>query len=264
MSFETIRVEDRGSIRYVVLNRPESFNAFTTEMRYELLEAFRASELDEGIRVIVITGAGKAFASGEDLKELWGLYKAGKRPDFKKMLEEEYHPLLVALRRSRKPFIAAINGAAAGAGLSLALACDYRVASENATFTTAFIRVGLIPDTGANYFLPRLVGLAKALELCLLSPRLTAQEALNIGLVNKVVPAGDFEKAVEETALMFAELPPLAVGYIKEAINASLSQTLEDALKLEAELQDRAGRSEDHLEGVRAFIEKRKPSFKGR
>ena len=259
-----VGVEDRGNIRYVMFNRPDVYNALNTEMRSELLEILRDSDSDENVRVVVLTGTGPAFASGEDLRDLMKYYKVGERPNFKRILVEEYHPILMAIRDCRKPVIAAVNGVAAGAGMSLVLACDYKIASEDASFITAFIKIGLIPDTGMCFYLPRIVGLSKALELMLLSDRISAHQAKELGIVNEVVPSMEFRTRVEIVAKRFAELPPLGVTYTKKAINESLNLNLDKALELEAELQHLAGSTEDHLEGVKAFVEKRQPAFRGR
>ena len=264
MMSEAVRIEDSGGVRVVTLNRPDVYNAFDEVMRRDLLAALRDAEDSSDVRVVVLTGAGKAFAAGADLRSLMGFYEKGERPDFRRVLAEEYHPILKAIRGMGKPVIAAVNGVAAGAGMSLVLACDYKIASEEASFTTAFIKIGLIPDTGMCFFLPRVVGLTKALELALLSERINARQAMEIGLVNEVVPAGELMNRAREVALKMAELPPLGIAYTKRAINESLHLDLEKALELEAELQQMAGSTEDHLEGVKAFVEKRKPVFKGR
>jgi len=260
----SVVVEDRGFVRFVIFNKPDVYNAFDSSMRMELLNVLDEAEEDDGVRVVVLTGAGRAFAAGEDLRILSKLYQEGKSPDFKNILLREYHPILKKIRGSRKPYVAAVNGAAAGAGMSIALACDYKIASEEASFTTAFVKIGLVPDTGIAFFLPRVVGFTKAMEFFLLSERIDAKKALELGLVNEVVSSGELQKRVEEVASKLAELPPLAIAYTKRLVNESLFLDLEKSLQLEAELQHMAGSSEDHIEGVRAFIEKRKPTFKGK
>jgi len=264
MVSEGIVVNDVGSVRYVTFNRPDVYNALDSGMRSELLRVLRESDSDESVKAIVITGTGPAFASGENLHDLMRYYKVGARPNFRKILVEEYHPILMAIRDCRKPVIAAVNGVAAGAGMSIVLACDYKIASEDASFITAFIKIGLIPDTGMCFYLPRIVGLSRALELMLLSDRISAHKAKELGIVNEVVPSLEFRTRVEVVARRFAELPPLGFMYTKRVINESLNLDLAKSLELEADMQHLVGNTDDHLEGVTAFVEKRKPVFKGR
>lgn len=251
---ERTRLEN---VLVLALDRPE-VNALTSELLLALEEALEGAREDPGVRALVLTGRGRAFSAGQDLKEF-----EGQSPDYEGHLRK-YNRVVEALVHLGKPTVAAIGGAAAGAGLSLALACDFRLMSEGASLTTAFSRIGLVPDSGMTFFLPRLVGYAKALELILLSPRLSAKEALELGLVHRVVAP---EKLMEEAlalAQTLAQGPTRAFALAKKALLESHRLSLEEALRLEAVLQGEAGRSLDHEEGVRAFLEKRPPRFAGR
>ncbi|MGQ9692917.1 MAG: enoyl-CoA hydratase-related protein [Thermaceae bacterium] len=241
----------------LALDRPE-VNALTSDLLLALEERLEEAGQGPEVRAVILTGKGRAFSAGQDLREF-----EGQPPDYEGHLRK-YNRVVEALVNLGKPTVAAINGAAAGAGLSLALAADFRIASEAATFTTAFTRIGLVPDSGMSFFLPRLVGYAKALELILLSPRLSAQEALGIGLVHKVVAGERLMEEALNLAKTLAEGPTLALGLAKKALLESHRLSLEAALALEAVLQGQAGQSLDHEEGVRAFLEKRPPRFQGR
>jgi 2-(1,2-epoxy-1,2-dihydrophenyl)acetyl-CoA isomerase len=256
---QTVLVSDREGVRTITLNRPDALNAFTRQLHIELAEALRNAEREPEVRVLVLTGAGRAFCAGQDLKEA-----DGDQPRLSGLLRSHYNVLIRRLRTIEKPIIAAVNGVAAGAGLSLALACDLRIASEAASFVTAFSAIGLVPDSGGLYFLPRLIGWPKATELFLTSDKVSAQDALGLGLVHRVVPAEGFEDAVHAYADRFARGPSLAYGLIKRGLNRSLVSDLDAMLELEAQYQEIAGRSEDFREGVAAFIAKRQPEFKGR
>ncbi len=263
-AYETIRAQTADGICTITLNRPEVYNAFNDRLTSELQEALRAVERDEAARVVVLTGEGKAFCSGQDLADLKAKYVPGYVPHLGDDIRKRYNPIARRLREMEKPAIAAVNGVAAGAGLSLALACDIRIASVTASFIEVFINVGLIPDTASTFTLPRLVGLGKALELCLTGDKVSAEEALRIGLVNRVVPA---EKLMEETAKVaarLASLPARGIALTKRLLNQSFDNDLIAQLEAEAFAQETAGMTEDHHEGVVAFIEKRKPRFKGR
>jgi 2-(1,2-epoxy-1,2-dihydrophenyl)acetyl-CoA isomerase len=244
----------------ITLDRPAALNALDHGLKGELLAAIGEVARDPEVRVVVLTGAGRAFCAGQDLKEpverLSGSYAAEVR--------QFYNPIVTALRRLEKPVVAAVNGVAAGAGASLALACDLRIAAESASFLFTFGRVGLVPDTGATWFLPRLVGLGRAMELLLTGEALTAARALEWGLVNRVVP--DESLMAEATALAetLAAAAPRALALTKRALARSLELGLEAALDHEAWLQGVAGRTEDHREGLAAFLEKRPPIFRGR
>ncbi len=262
--FQTITVETSDRVRTITMNRPDVYNALDDAMTFELQDALKAAARDEGASVVVLTGAGKAFCSGQDLAVLKQKYVPGHVPHLGDDLRKRYNPVARAIRDMEKPVIAAVNGVAAGAGCSFALACDLRVASEQASFVEVFINVGLIPDSGSTWTLPRLVGLAKAIELCMTGDKVPAAEALRLGLVNRVVPP---EKLMDETralAARLASLPGRGLALTKRLLNRSFENDFAAQLEAESFAQETAGLTEDHLEGVRAFIEKRKPSFKGR
>ena len=249
--------EVKDGILTLTMNRPETINALTTEMLRELGKAIKEASAPE-VRVVVLQGAGRGFCSGQDLREF-----AGQRISYKNHLRN-YRSVVEGLAGLEKPVIAAIHGAAAGAGLSLALACDLRIASADAVLTTGFSKIGLIPDAGMNYHLPRMVGYARAFELAVLSGRIKAEEALALGLVNRVVPTEAFAEEVAHLARELAQGPTKTYGLIKRALRRSASASLEEMLEYEALLQEVAGRSEDHQEGLQAFYEKRPPRFQGR
>lgn len=242
----------------LTLNRPEAINALTTEMLKELGKVLDREAPAPEVRVVVLRGAGRGFCSGQDLREF-----EGQRISYKAHLRN-YQSVVEGLANLEKPVLAAIHGAAAGAGLSLALACDLRVAAADAVFTTGFSKIGLIPDAGMNYHLPRILGYAKAFELSVLSPRLKAEEALALGLVNRVMASETFSEEVGKLALELAQGPTKTYGLIKRALRRSASATLEEMLEYEALLQEVAGRTEDHQEGVQAFYEKRPARFQGK
>lgn len=248
-----------NSIATVTLNRPEVYNAFNTQLTLELQDIIKKINGDAQVRVMVLTGAGKAFCSGQDLKEAAAL---GDR-SLAESLHTRYNPLIKALRELPKPIICALNGVAAGAGCSLALACDIIIASAEANLSEAFINIGLVPDSGSSFFLPRMVGSLKAFELCTLGTKVNAPEALAMGLVNQVVPAENLATVVQDLANRYAAAPTKAIGLIKKMLNKSFSATLEQMLEYEAYAQEIAGNTADFREGVTAFTEKRKPVFKG-
>ncbi|HEY2986621.1 MAG TPA: enoyl-CoA hydratase-related protein [Candidatus Binatia bacterium] len=259
MSFENIIYGKQNGVATITLNRPEAMNAFTIQMNGEIHQALKDADEDKSIRSIVLTGAGRAFCAGQDLK--------GRTPEKKgslgASLRERYNPIILRLRRTEKISLAAVNGVAAGAGCNLALACDLRVASEAAQFIQAFARVGLAPDCGGSIILPRLVGLSKAMELLLLAEPVDAEEALRIGLVAKVVPADKLAGTAREIAEKVAH-GPRSIGLIKRAVNRAIMHDLATQLEYEAYLQEIAGKSADYDEGVRAFLEKRTPVFTGK
>ncbi len=259
MSYETIIYEKASGLATIILNRPQSLNAFVPQMNQELLEALKAGERDREVRCLMITGAGRAFSAGQDLK--------GRTPEQKgslgASLREKYNPMIRQIRQMEKIVIAAVNGVAAGAGCNLALACDLRVASEDAKFIQSFVRVGLAPDSGGSFILPRLVGLSKALELLLLGDTVDGKEAQRIGLVARLFPAAEFAGASKAIGERIAQAPR-GVGLIKRAVNHANLPNLESDLEYEAHLQEIAGRSADYDEGVRAFLEKRAPVFTGK
>jgi 2-(1,2-epoxy-1,2-dihydrophenyl)acetyl-CoA isomerase len=259
VTYETILYEKEKGVGRITLNRPQALNAFVPQMNKEVLEALKDGERDGAVRCFVITGAGRAFCAGQDLK--------GRTPDQKgslgASLREKYNPMIRQIRQTEKIVIAAVNGVAAGAGCNLALACDLRVASEDAKFVQSFVRVGLAPDSGGSFVLPRLVGFSKAMELLLLGETIDAREAQRIGLVAKVFPAGEFANSTREIAERVAA-GPRGIGLIKRAVNHAVFPQLETDLEYEACLQEVAGRSMDYDEGVRAFLDKRAPVFTGK
>ena len=255
----TVLLEVADGIATIALNRPDALNALTVPMKRELLAAFRAVERDRAVRAVILTGAGRAFCAGQDLRERL-------EPDAAPLgteLRERYNPIIRAMRGLEKPIVGAINGVAAGAGASLAFACDLRIAAEGASFALAFGRVGLVPDSGATWLLPRLVGGARAAEIALLNDPVPATAALTMGLVTRVVPAAELSDAAREMAGRLAQGAPLAIALTKRALNAAWDRGLEGALEYEAFLQDLAGESRDHAEGIAAFMEKRVPRFSG-
>jgi 2-(1,2-epoxy-1,2-dihydrophenyl)acetyl-CoA isomerase len=253
-----------GPVTRITLNRPDKLNALTHRMSDELGRAFAQAGDDADVRAIVLTGAGRGFCAGQDLSEFESAYRAGERPDIRRHLEASYHRLIPQIVGMPKPVVAAVNGVAAGAGVSLAVACDVRLASEEARFLQAFVKIGLIPDSGGTWLLPRVIGYARALELSISGDPIDARRALEIGLVNTVVPAERFEAEVEGYAARLAALPTAAIAATKELLGNAPRVELDEALRREAEAQGRMGQTEDHLEGVMAFAEKREPRFRGR
>lgn len=260
MSYKFLLFRNEQGICTISLNRPQIYNALNDEITFELQDVFRQVAKDDSVRVIVLTGEGKAFCAGQDLKES---SSAGKR-SFMESLHKRYNPIVRAIRNLPKPVLCRLNGVAAGAGCSLALACDMIIASDDATLVEVFVNVGLVPDSGSSYFLPRLVGRARAFELCAMGSRLKAPEAVSIGLINRSVPADKLDAAVREYTDYFSEAPTRAIGLIKKMLNKSANATLDEMLDYEAYCQEVAGSSEDYREGVAAFIEKRRPAFKGK
>lgn len=260
----TIRVEIEGGVATLTLDRPDVLNAFSDELGMATLGAMREASADEGVRCIVITGAGRAFSSGEDLGALAGAYERGEPPPLGKTLTDRYNPLIRAIRAAPKPVMAAINGVAAGAGASIALACDVRIASEHAKLVLAFIKVGLVPDSGALWFLTKAVGSAAAWRMASSGDPIGAKEALGLGLVDQVVPVDEFESTWRASASRLAAGPTLAYALTKSLVQSAAQVSLDRQLDLEVAAQTAAGRSQDHLEGVSAFLEKRKPNFRGK
>ncbi len=261
--FSTLKVEQENAVLTVTMNRPQVLNAVNDEMLSELTEVAEEVARDETVRCVVLTGAGRAFGSGQDLSSFAALHASGEPIHVSEHLRK-YHHFIHLLQEMPKPVIAAMRGVAAGISLNLALACDLRIAADDARFTQAFARIGLVPDGGGAYFLPRLVGIGKALEMALLTDEVNAQEAERIGLVNKCVPAAELESATRELAQRLASGPTQTYGLIKELFYKSLESDLQQSLDLEGKLQDVAIASADHREGVTAFLQKRRPDYKGR
>jgi 2-(1,2-epoxy-1,2-dihydrophenyl)acetyl-CoA isomerase len=261
MAYQFIKYSVENGVATVTLNRPEVYNALNDEIKFELQDVFKAIGKDEKVRVVILTGEGKAFCSGQDLKA--NSVAKGKK-SFLESLQRGYNPIILGMRNLPKPIICKLNGVAAGAGCSIALACDIIVASEEATLIEVFINIGLVPDSGSSYFLPRLTGMAKAFELCSMGSRIKANEALQMGLINKVSAAAELDATVKTYTDYFANAPTKAIGLIKRMLNKSTTSALEEMLEYEAYCQEIAGQTSDHLEGVNAFLEKRKPAFTGK
>ncbi|MBV8083390.1 MAG: enoyl-CoA hydratase/isomerase family protein [Chloroflexi bacterium] len=264
MDFSTILYGADNGVATLTMNRPEALNALTSLMRRELLAAVQEAGRDASVRAVILTGAGRAFCAGQDLKERAPAYEQGATPVLGSTLRDEYNPLVLAMRNLPKPIVGAVNGVAAGAGCSLALACDLRIASSSASFMQAFVKIGLVPDSGSSFFLPHLVGYARAAEMMFLGDGLPADRAEELGLVNRVVPAEELATAAQELAGRLAQLPTVAIGQTKRQLNRGLSGSLEDVLEEEERGQELASQTADHLEGVRAFLEKRPPRFTGK
>lgn len=263
MTYETLLYQQDGAVLTITMNRPDKLNALTDQLLHELNLAFEQAGNDTSVRAVILTGAGRGFCAGADLAE--GVARGVGTPDFsfEEHLTANYNPLILRIRSLAKPVIAAINGVAAGAGMSIAVACDLKIASENASFLQAFVKIGLIPDSGSTWMLPRLIGTARALEMMLSGRKVSAQDAAQWGLVNQVVPADQLVDTVNKLAAEYASAPTQAIAYIKQAVEYASTSTLEEALNKEAELQNLAGKTSDNAEGVSAFLEKRTPTFKG-
>lgn len=258
--FSFLKLNKENGVATIWLNRPEVYNALNDEITFELQDALKNVTKDESIRVVVITGEGKGFCSGQDLKA------AVNSPSrsYSESIHTRYNPVVRAIRNMPKPVICKLNGIAAGAGCSLALACDMIIAAEEATLSELFIQIGLVMDSGSSYFLPKLVGPQKAFELSTMGTRLSAREALDLGMVNKVVPLSALDAAIKSYTDYYVQAPTKTIGLMKKMINKSFNSSLDEMLEYEAYCQEIAGRTEDHKEGVQAFMEKRKPQFKGR
>jgi len=256
----TLSVE--GAIAWIRFNQPARRNAIDTQARAELAAALKQVEKDESVRVVVLTGEGTAFSSGADLRDFPTDVDVVEHVSH--ILRDDYMPMILKMRAMPKPIIAAVNGVAAGIGVSFALAADIRIATEDAAFVEAFVGIGLIPDGGATWFLPRLVGTGKALEMCMTGQPLAARDAERLGLVNQVVPADELESTVRTLAEKLAAGAPRAIAGAKRAINRSLDCSLEDAMDYESYLQESMAGTSDFAEGVAAFVQKRPPKFRGK
>ncbi|MEO0552334.1 MAG: enoyl-CoA hydratase-related protein [Bacteroidota bacterium] len=257
--YDLIEFSKKNDVATVTLNRPDVYNALNDQITFELQDVLKTIGRDSEVRVVVLTGNGKAFCSGQDLKAS----EAGVR-SFIDSLHKRYNPIIRAMRNLPKPIICRLNGVAAGAGCSIALACDLIVAAEEAMLTEVFVNIGLVLDSGSSYFLPRLVGSVKAFELATMGSKIKGKQAFEIGLVNKVVPLADLDNAVTEYTDYYANAPTKAIGIMKKMLNKSGNASLDEMLDYEAYSQEIAGSTSDYLEGVAAFKEKRKPTFKGR
>lgn len=282
---KVLLVNKENGVVTITLNRTDKLNAFNDDLSFALQDALKDCEKDSAVKVIIITGSGRGFCSGQDLQDRMSIdpsdgnesQQGGSDRDgsstkclgyslksLGESIRKRYNPIILKIRTMEKPIIASVNGVAAGAGASLAFACDFRIASANASFIQSFTKVGLVPDSGSTFVLPRLIGLTKAFELMLMAEKLSAQDALNLGLVNLVV---DAEKLAEQTmdwAKILAAGPTLAFALTKRAVNKAIFSDLEELLDYEASLQEIAGRSEDFAEGVKAFIQKRAPLYRGK
>jgi 2-(1,2-epoxy-1,2-dihydrophenyl)acetyl-CoA isomerase len=259
--YQTILTNLSEGIYIITLNRPDVYNAFNEQMTTDLQNAFKEAAKNEEIRCVVVTGTGKAFCSGQDLKDA---PSGGGQRSLRDSLERRYNPLIRAIRNLPKPVIAAINGVAAGAGCSLVLACDYRICADSAKLIEVFIRIGLVPDSGSSWFLVKYLGIAKAFELAATGNDVPAQKALELGLVNQVVPSEKLMDEAMKVAKTFATGPTKAYGYIKKMLDRSASVSLDEALDYEVFMQEAAGRTEDYTNAVTAFREKKKAEFKGK
>ena len=257
MSSILFQIQD--AVAYITLNRPEKFNAFNREMALQLQEYLDACKKEE-IRAVYITGAGKAFSAGQDISELVGEHKL----EIKQILAEHYNPIVTRIRKLEKPVIAAVNGVAAGAGANMALCCDVVVAAAGASFIQAFSKIGLIPDSGGTYFLPRLIGWQKASALAMLGDKVPASEAERIGMIYKVIPDEQFETESKKMVATLAAMPTKGLAYTKQLLNMSFHTDYMEQLAEEDVFQQRAANTDDFKEGINAFLEKRQPVFKGK
>lgn len=255
----SILFEVKDQIGFITLNRPDKLNSFNREMALKMQEALDSCAADKNIRAVLITGAGKAFSAGQDLGEVTGTEPVS----FSMILAEHYNPIVRKIRKLDKPVIAAVNGVAAGAGANIALCCDIVIARTSASFIQAFSKIGLIPDSGGTYFLPRLVGLQKATALMMLGDKVSAKEAEGMGMIYKCFEDDVFEKETLALALTLARMPTRGLALTKQALNASMFNNLPDQLSEEDRLQNKAAMTHDYNEGVAAFLEKRMPQFKG-
>jgi len=262
MSYETIIYEVNEGIATLTFNRPEVFNSLNEQMHKELKIAINEIKKDKTIRVLIITAVGKAFCAGQDLNDR-SVNDGDAKLDLGESIERKYNPLIKSIYNLEIPVICKVNGVAAGAGVGIALACDFVIAVDTASFIQAFCKIGLVPDSGNSFFLPKLVGMARAKELCMLGDKLSAQTAQEYGLISRIYPKETIDEEVQKLAVHFSTAPTYGLSLIKKALNESLDNTLNEQLELEKNLQRAAGHSNDYKEGVAAFLQKRTPNFKG-
>ncbi|MDR9418704.1 enoyl-CoA hydratase-related protein [Gracilimonas sp.] len=253
---------DNGTFT-ITLNRPDKLNSFNFEMADQMKEALMEAESNDQVRCVLLTGSGRAFCAGQDLAEATEVSKDPDR-DLSEIVHHTYIPIIKGIRQLEKPVVCAVNGTAAGAGANIALACDIVVANEEAKFIQSFSQIGLIPDSGGTYILPRLVGLSRATALTFLGEKVSAKEAVEMGMIWKFYPADEFMNEAQAIAQKLAQMPTRGFGLTKRGFNAGFSNNLEEQMQLEAKLQAEAGETHDYNEGVQAFLEKRKPEFKGK
>lgn len=257
---EPVTFEVKDQVAYISLNRPDKFNSFNREMALLLQKYLDDCASDKNIRAVYLTGNGKAFCAGQDIAELTGDNPA----TFDKILSEHFNPIITRIYNLPLPVVCAVNGVAAGAGANIALSCDIVVANASASFIQAFSKIGLIPDSGGTFFLPRLIGLQKATALMMLGEKVHAEDAEKMGMIYKSFPDDSFEAQSKKIAITLASMPTTGLAYTKQALQASPTNSLEQQLQLEDKLQFKAGHTEDYKEGINAFLEKRKPTFHGK
>ena len=257
---EFIQFEIQDGVGVIRLNRPDKYNSFVREMALTMQEALKECATNNEVRAVYLTGNGKAFCAGQDLAE--AIDPNG--PELSKIVSEHYNPIISQVRNLGLPVVCGVNGVAAGAGANIALACDITLASEDSSFIQAFSKIGLIPDSGGTFFLPRIIGMQKATALMMLGDKVSATEAEQMGMIYKVVPSSDLDTDGLKLAGKLAQMPTYGLALTKQALNSSLTNNLQEQLQVEDDLQSKAGASFDYSEGVNAFLEKRKPVFQGK